>query len=151
MPDLDRTALLELTPEVYLAEGLRGPDGASRPELRDTYATAAATQLLAAEVSPQELGFLIDAIRELLPLHDEADPAERLQATLREATEVVARMIRQPLNERARLWLYECADAVENEADLKSYQEHLDAVMRQYGTMVALVTGMPGASTQAAH
>ena len=140
MSESTRKELLQLTPDVYLADGFHGADGAPRPELTDRCATAAANQLLAAQVSPPEFGFVVEGIRAILPLRDEADPAARAREAVREATEVVVRMIKQPVNERMRLWLYTCAEAVADEADLAAFQLHLDAVMRQYGAMVALLT-----------
>jgi hypothetical protein len=142
MRDLTRDELLELTPDKYLSEGYLDEHGRARAEVRGEWATAAAQQLLAAQVSPQEVGFTVEAIKQLLPLHDEADPQDRLFATIEEATQVVARMIDQPLNEPFRQWLYACAGQVADAAEIDAFLQHIEAVNRQYGAIAALLTSL---------
>jgi len=139
MRDVSREELLQLTPDKYLAEGYFSEAGAPRPELRDEFALAAATQFMQAELSPQELGLTLEGIRQVLPLHEEADAYDRLYAALQEATELVARMIRQPNNEVLRQWLYDCAAAVADEKDIGAFLDHVAAVNRRYGVMAALL------------
>jgi hypothetical protein len=132
MRDYTREELLALTPEVYLEEGYLDADGALRRELLSDYATAAATQLLAAELSPQELALTVEGVRQVLPLH-EGTPAERLHAAVEEALMVVARAIRQPNNAGMVGWLGQCASVVETEAELDGFIAHLRAVVQLYG------------------
>lgn len=106
-----RAEWLDLRPGIYLAEGYVGPDGALRPDFLSDYATAAATQLMADDLSPQELAFTVEGIRLVLPMH-QGTPAERLAGAIDECLLVVARAIQQENNEGMVQWLSECASAV---------------------------------------
>jgi hypothetical protein len=130
-----REEWLGLTPEVYLQGGYCGPDGAPRPEFFGDFATAAATQLTAAELSPQELALTVEGIKQILPMHD-GPPRERLLATIDECLLVVARAIRQQNNGGLVEWLSECASAVGSAADLDGFMAHIQAVMRLYALLV---------------
>ncbi len=133
-----RSELLALVPDVYLADGYLN-SGKPRPELTGDWAAAACTQLMAAELSPQELGFTLDAIHLLLPEHQEPDPGDRLYAVVKEAIEVVARAIQQPNNEGLLRWLTACVARVESEQDIAAFLEHAEAVRKQYAVFVALL------------
>jgi DNA-binding transcriptional MerR regulator len=138
MSTTTREDLLRLTPDVYLADGYLAADGTPQRALIGEAASAAATQLRAAELAPQELGFTLEAIRQLLPLHDEPTVSERLHATLEEAAELVARTIGQPNNAGLWRWLNACAAPVGTAAELDAFLAHLDAVNRIYAMLVAL-------------
>src|SRR4051812_29241760 len=66
--DLDRTALLALTPARALVQGYRDAAGRPRAELRSILATAAATQLEQGQASPQEVFATFEALELVLPL-----------------------------------------------------------------------------------
>jgi hypothetical protein len=138
MSEITRADLLSLTPDRYLVDGYLDTAGQLRPSLRGDDATAAATQLMAAEAAPQEVGFTLEAIRLLLPEHDEPTPRERLYATIREALETVARAIQQPNNKGILSWLSACAAAVTSNAEISAFVEHFQVVNRQYALLVAL-------------
>jgi len=124
-----REELLARTPDQYLADGFRDADGQVRRALLAGDAIAAATQLAAAEASPQEVAFTYEAIRALLPLH-EGDARARLDATLAEALATVARMIRQPNNEGLITWARTCAGFVRGDGDIEAFLAHMQAVLR---------------------
>jgi hypothetical protein len=142
MRALNRAELLELTPRVYLAAGYLGGDGKLIPQFRSEYATAASTQLLEAELSPQELAFTVEGLRQILPMH-KGPVQERLTAALDECLHVVARAIRQENNKGLVEWLSQCASAVETDAELAAFMAHIEAVMRLYSL---LVMGQPDGS-----
>ncbi len=131
-----RQQYLALRPETYLADGYLAPDGTPHAALLSDYATAAATQLLAAETSPQELALTFEGIRQLLPLQEGPAP-ERLLAAIDEALMVVARAIQQENNPGLTEWLAACAAAVTSQADLDAFMAHAQATMRLYGVLVA--------------
>lgn len=137
MPSLTRDDLLALTADRYCAGGYTGADGALRREFRAEYATAACTQFLAAELSPQELALTAEAVRQVLPLHD-GPPGERANGAADEALSVVAHAIRQSNNEVLARWLKQCAVAVRTEADLQGFLAHLLATERQYALVAPL-------------
>jgi hypothetical protein len=136
MRDYTRAELLALTPAKYLAKGFVNAKGKPVPELQNTYATAAAMQLLAGELSPQELAFTYEALKQTLPLHDEP-PAKKAKAALDEALETVRGMIKQTNNTALTKWINQCATFVKSPADLEAFSAHILAVLRLYSVMVA--------------
>ena len=137
MPSYTREDLLALTPDRFLAAGYTNPDGTMRREFAADYATAASTQFLAAELSPQELALTAEAVRQILPQYERGTPGERARATADEALAVVANAIRQPNNEVLARWLRDCAAAVRTETDLQAFLAYLLATERQYGLVAA--------------
>jgi hypothetical protein len=136
MREYSRQELLALTPSRYLADGFVDKNGKPRPELQTGYATAAATQLGAADLSPQELQFTYEALRQSLALQ-EGSPQEQVQAAMEEALETVRGMIQQPNNPGLTQWLKECAAMVKTQADLDAFLAHILAVLRLYTVLVA--------------
>ena len=136
MREYTRAQLLELTPALYLEDGFVDRAGKPRPELQTGYATAAGIQLLVAQLSPQELAFTLEALRQCLPLHKGPVP-QRVQAAIAEALDTVRGIIRQPNNPGLQKWINECATAVKQPADLEAFLLHFRAVLRQYSVIAA--------------
>jgi hypothetical protein len=134
--DYSRAELLALTPARYLKDGFVDGKGKPKPGLQTGYATAAATQLLAAELSPQEFAFTQEALRQSLAMQEGAAP-QRIRAAVEEALETVRGMIRQPNNPGLTKWINECAAAVKQPADIEAFLLHCLAILRQYSVMVA--------------
>jgi len=130
--------LLALTPARYLAGGYTDADGRPRPELLTSYATAAATQLLRAELAPQEFAFTFEALRQLLPMNADGAPRQRVEAALAEALTTVGRMIRQPNNEGLVSWSRECAAGIRQAGDIDLLLDHMQAVLRHYTVLASL-------------
>src|SRR4051794_13383122 len=101
--DLDRAALLAMTPAIYLAQGYRDAGGRPHPQLRSTWATAASTQLEQTETSPDELGATLAALEEVLPLHD-GSAAERIAGASEEALLTVASLLEKENNPGIARW-----------------------------------------------
>ena len=144
MREFTREQWLEFGPEIYLADGYLDDGGHLRGDFLGDYVTAATTRLLAAEVSPQEVAFVFEALRLLLPEY-EGPARQRLVGALTEAFQVVARAIRQNNNEGLVQWLNVCASRVTTEADLEAFLAHLQAVIRRY-YLVASMVPEPGGS-----
>jgi hypothetical protein len=130
--------LLALTPGLYLADGYLDETGRPRRELASDYATAAATQLLEAELAAQELAFTYEAVRFVLERHDEEPPGERARAAVEEALETVTRMTRQTNNRGLVRWLDECVAAIRRPEDIDALLQHIQAVLRLY-TVIASI------------
>jgi hypothetical protein len=145
MRSYTRDELLALTPSHYLAGGYFDPSGQRRSELASDYATAAATQMLAAELPAQELSFTYEALRLALP-HHEGPPRETARAALDEALAVVARMIRQTNNEGLVKWLRECVAAIQKPEDIDALLQHIQAVLRLYTLIAAIPEPSDGSS-----
>ena len=146
MRELGRAQLLALTPARYLAEGWLDGGRAPLPALTGDYATAAATQLLAGGLAPQELAATVTALEMVLPDNDTASPGIRLAESLEEAIETAGRVIGQDNNEGLVEWLISCAVTVRTASDLDAFIAHLHAVLKLYAVL-ASVPG-PGSSPE---
>ncbi len=144
MREMSREDMLALTPDRYLAAGWIDPSGRPRPELLTDDAVAAATQLQQGEVSPQELAYLLEALRQIMPLHDGA-PRQRIASALEEALETVGRMIRQQNNEGLVRWALACAMTVRQTEDIDAMLRHMEAVLRHYAVLATLPPSEPSA------
>ena len=136
MKDYSRAELLALTPAKYLADGYLDGQGKPKTELKSNYATAAATQFLAAQLSPQELAFTYEALKQCLALQT-GTPSKKMTGAVDEALEVVSGMIRQRNNPGLSAWLKQCAAAVRKPAEPDALLEHVLAILRQYSIVVA--------------
>ncbi|HEX5328066.1 MAG TPA: hypothetical protein VFW75_15475 [Acetobacteraceae bacterium] len=148
MREMSREELLALTPDRYLSMGFLDRSGQPRPELLTETATAAATQLRAAELAPQEFAYTLEALRQLLPLQD-GTPRERITTALEEALATVGRMIRQPNNEGLVKWARDCAAQVTRTEDVDALLAHMQAVLRQYSVLATLPLPASSPSAQA--
>ena len=137
MQDLTRADLMRMTPARYLKVGYVSEAGRPRALLQTAFAAAASTQLLAAGLAPQELGFTAEAIRQLLPQCQGA-PSVRLAAAMARARPIMERMIGQPPNPGLLGWLEDCAAPVATESDLVAFLAHLQAVQFQYGMLARM-------------
>jgi hypothetical protein len=140
-----REELLALTTAQYLAEGYVGADGAPRRAFLSDYATAAGTQFLAADVSPQELSLITQTVRQFLPMSD-GTPGQRARAAVDRALGVIAHAIRQRSGAVLKTWLHACAAAVVTEVDLAMFLAHLLATERQYGLLAYFSRQAPAPS-----
>ena len=138
--EIDRAAYLRLTPSEYLKQGYCDPSGRPNRELFSTYATAACVQLEAAETSPQELSGTFEAIRQVLPWHNNPDPRQRLRDAVDEALQVASAMYNQPNNPGIVSWLENCADFVRTDRDIDAFLAHFNAVLRQYTVIIGVRT-----------
>lgn len=135
--DLTKAELLSMTPKVYLKDGFRDRDGRTRTALVSTSATAVATQMEAAEVSPQELSATLEALRQALPWH-KGPVATAFPEAVEEALDLVSSMYGKDNNPGIVNWLDECTSFVVQPADIEDFLSHFMAVVRQYGAIVAL-------------
>src|SRR5258708_7205772 len=97
MADLNaitKEQFLEMKPASFLKDGFRDAANQPRAELASIWATAGATQMEA--VRPMELAAAIEALRQVLPLH-EGTPSERYLTACEEATEVAVGLLGTPL------------------------------------------------------
>jgi hypothetical protein len=136
MKEYTRAELLALTPAKYLAQGLLDGNGKPRRELRGEFATAASTQFKEAELSPQELAFTYEALRQLVAMN-EAKSGPQFSDAVDAALETVGRMIKQPNNEGLAKWLQESAASIKRPADIDAFLAHMLAVLKQYSVIAA--------------
>ena len=149
MRSYTREELLALTPSQYLTAGYLDGSGVRRGELLSDYATAAATQMVAAELPAQELAFTYEALRAILPMHDDSaggPPGERVRAAVDEALVLVTQMTRQTNNEGLVRWLDECVAAIRQPEDIDAMMQHIQAVLRLYTVIAAIPDDSDGSS-----
>lgn len=139
MRDYTKDELLALVPDRYLEEGWFDAAGRPRRELLGEYATASGVQFQQTGLSPQELSLTFEAVRLLLPEHDEAQAGARLHATTAEALFTVARGIRQSNNEGLVRWLNACMARVQTPQEVDAFLAHMQAVTQHYAVAVALL------------
>jgi hypothetical protein len=120
---------LSMTPDRYLAQGFRDGTNKPRPELTSIWATAGATQL--EDVPPRQLGTVVAALREVLPLH-EGTPAERYHTGCEEAMEVAQGVLLAPVHPKLSQWLASFAPMLRSNSDLDDLLTHVTAVARQH-------------------
>jgi hypothetical protein len=137
-----REELLALKPTQYLAGGFRDATGKPRHELRGLYATAAAVQLGAHQVVPQEMRVTYEAWKQALPDH-EGPPRERARAALFEAFEIARAVMTRDNDPHLVNWLMECVEQVNAEEDIPVLLEHFLAATKQAAVFLALKGGAP--------
>ena len=125
------------TPDEYLIDGYCDVSGRPHADLLTDAAVAAACELGAGLLSPQEMAFTYEALRALLPLH-EGEPEARMHAVLAEALATVSRMIRQPNNKGLALWSRLCVTYIREEADIAAFMAHMQAALRLHALMTSL-------------
>ena len=136
MREYTKADLLALTPARYLAAGFVDGRGKPLTGLQAEFATAAATQLLVAELSPQELNYTYEALRQSLVVQGGAPP-QKIHAAVQESLQTVGRMIQQPNNPGLAGWMHDCEARVKKAADIEAFLVHFLAVLRQYSVFVA--------------
>lgn len=138
--EITREQLLARQPQDYLQNGLRTASGTLRPELVGLEAFAVATQLDQAMASPQEVALTYEMLKQVLAQSDgDARPAaERFAAAVSEAIEHVERLISQHSNFVISGWLEDCAPFIKTSADIPSFLELFQAVLRQYTALQAV-------------
>lgn len=128
---LSRDQLLALSPRRYLASGYRTEDGATRDELEQLWALAAAEQLRSAGVAMDELERVCGALGRCLR-SSATVPADKLYARLDEALE--SAKPGPALRQLAEAWI----EAVRAPSDLMPLVRHLSAVLRTRAMLEAL-------------
>jgi len=119
---MTREDLLALTPQVYLRNGYRTPDGVAWPELEGLWPLAAAEQLRAAGVIPSALD---RAIGRALPALLKA------QASARDGQGALLAVANEPGTPRPIGALFKTlAMAIAATADVAVAAQHLGAILR---------------------
>jgi hypothetical protein len=132
-----RDELLALRPSQYLAEGFRNAAGGPRPELNGICATASALRLHEQQVAPAELRITYEAWKQV-PEGQGESIQQQARASLSEALEIARGVMNQPNHPGLVEWLLECIDQLRAAGDLPLLLDHLLAVTKQSGVLLAL-------------
>lgn len=137
---ITREQYLAMSPDQYLAGGFRDAAGNPRPELTSVWATAGAVQLEG--VAPAELGTVLTALAQTLPLHDGA-PADQYANACAEAVELSTGVLGAEPDPAVTHWLARFAPLLHTEQDLRDLVHHLGVVARQHAMFAGMRAGSP--------
>lgn len=138
--DLSREQLLARRAADYLRQGLCDEAGHLRQELTGLEAFAVSTQFDEAAVSPQELAFTLDMLKQVLDMSQGDGQAAdvRFKAARREALEHVSGLLAQHNHIAILGWLKECTPFIKSEADIQAFVKFFQAVLQQYSALQAI-------------
>ncbi|HSI33820.1 MAG: hypothetical protein ACAI43_15860 [Phycisphaerae bacterium] len=135
---ITREQYLAMSPAQYLAGGFRDAAGQPRPELTSVWATAGAVQLEG--VAPAELGTVLTALAQTLPLHA-GSPADHYANACAEAAELATGVLGAEPDPTVAQWLARFAPLLKTERDLQDLVQHLGTVARQHAMFAGMRTG----------
>jgi hypothetical protein len=131
--------LLRLRPSNFLAErGCLDAAGNPREDLSGNFATAASTTFESAELSPQELQTIYEAIKQCLEIVDDPDRKVKLQQAVDEAFTISADLLGKKINPALVAWIREWIPFIHSEACIAAFMRHLSAVVQQYTLIISL-------------
>ena len=133
---LGRDELKQLRPSAHL-QPLGGFDNANHPrDLAGNFATAACIAFEDAEVAPQELLTVYEALKQCLALSDEKNAAAKVVRSTKEALEVAGSLLCKQVNRAVVDWIRECLPLVKTEQGIAAFIQHLTSVVQQYSLIV---------------
>lgn len=132
---MNRTTLREWKPERYLANGWFGSDGGLNGDATGWWATAAAEQLLAGQVSPTELETTFAAFMQLRQYYKVVEPLDS-EALATESLQLVEGILGQANNPALVSWIEPCIKSVKDLNDLNAFLTHFRSVVLQYAVIV---------------
>lgn len=135
---LGRDELKALRPATYLTPR-GGFDQIKEPrELAGNFATAACLTFEDAEVSPQELMTVYEAIKQCLAISTEDNPADSLRQSVKEAIDVAGSLLAKPIHAAIVAWIRECLPQVQTASGVAAFMQHLTSVVEQYALVVSV-------------
>src|SRR2546423_1407547 len=112
---ITREQFQSMTPETFPAAKAKG-------SLGTVWATAGAVQLEG--VNPRELDVMVEALKQVAPLHQEEATAEQYRNSVEEAAEVTYGILGSPVDPKLVEWLKRFEPAVHNGNDLSDVVAH---------------------------
>ena len=135
---ITRKDLEKIRPISYLeGYGLLDEEGKQREDLGGVLASAACVQFEDAQVAPQELLTVYEAIRQSLPLNPAPKAFDRFHDAVEQAFDVTVGLLRKDVNRAIADWIYEWQPFMEDDASIAGFLSHLRSVVTTY----ALVAG----------
>ena len=133
---LGRDELKQLRPGVHL-KPRGGFDGVNQPrDLAGNFATAACSAFEYAEVAPQELLTVYEALKQCLAISDEKNAAAKVVRSTKEALEVAGSLLSKKINRAIVDWLRECLPLVQTDQGIAAFLQHMTSVVQQYSLIV---------------
>jgi hypothetical protein len=145
--DLSREQLLARRATDYLAQGLCDEAGQLHAELTGLGAFAVSTQFDETAVSPQELAFTLEMLKQVLDMSEGDGQAAnaRFTAARQDTLEHVSRLLTQPNHIAVLGWIQECTPFIQTEADIQAFVKFFQSVLQQYTALQAIKHANQGA------
>lgn len=138
---LTRDELRLLRPGKFFKDrGGFGDAEQSRDGSLGNLATSACLTFEEAEVAPQELLTVYEAIKQCLELAD-GPPAERIRQAVEEAFEITASLLGKKVNSAIVAWIGDCLPFVTTEESIAAFKQHLSSLVQQYTLVMGLKHG----------
>lgn len=144
MPEaqIEREQLLKLRPSAILKRhGCVDDKGKPRVELRGDLVTAACLVFEDAQLAPQELLTVYEAIKQCLKVADADNPAKKFQQAANEAFQLTASLLQKEVNAAILDWVREWSQFMDSDACIAAFMSHLSAVVQQYTVTMSLKYG----------
>jgi len=126
--------LMTIRPLTYLrGMGCLDENGEPREDLAGVLASAATRQFEAAEVSPQELSTLVEALKQCLPMQDEGSPVQRFHEGVDHAMNLTAELLNKEIHPTLYDWVMEWMPFMESPACLPAFSGHMQSILAVYG------------------
>jgi hypothetical protein len=136
---LKREQLEQLRPLTHLrGYGCLDDNGEIREDLAGNFATAACIVFEKAELAPQELLTVCEAIKQCLAIVEEDNPARRLEEAVDQALDVAAHLLNKEINDALVDWIYEWFPLIESDRCIDAFMHHLNATTTQYAVIIGL-------------
>ncbi len=138
---LTRDELRKLRPSAYLQNhGGFGDPEQSRDGALGNLITAACLTFEDAEVAPQELLTVYEAIKQCLELAD-GSPIEKINQAVEEGLEITASLLQKKINPAIVAWIRECLPFAKSEEGIAAFVQHLSSLVQQYSLVMSLKHG----------
>ena len=136
---IGRDELMRLRPSVYLQQrGCLDENGEPREDLAGNFATAASVTFENADLSPQELLTVYEAIKQVLDIVDVSDAKKRMQQAVDEALQITADLLGKDINPALVDWIREWLPFIDSEKCIAAFMRHMSAVVQQYTFVMSL-------------
>jgi hypothetical protein len=139
---LTKEDLRKLRPSTFFKKhGGFGDPEQSRDGALGNLVTGACLTFEDAEVAPQELLTVYEAIKQCLEMTDAADPGQKLRQAVDEAFDITATVLGKDVNGAIVDWIRECLPFVKTEEDIAAFLQHLSSLVQQYSLVMSLKHG----------
>jgi hypothetical protein len=139
---IGRDALLRLRPSAYLrGRGCLNDAGEPRDDLAGNFASAACSTFEDAELAPQELLTVYEAIKQCLKIGDAKDAVQRFRQAVDEAFDVTADLLNKNINPVIIDWVREWVPFIHSAKCIAAFLKHMSAVVQQYTLMMRIKHG----------
>lgn len=134
---ITRQELETIRPLGYLeGYGVLNEEGEPRDDLAGVLASAASVQFESAEVAPQELLTVLEALRHTLAAATGSTAHDRFREGVEDAFDVAVSLLQQDVHDAIQDWVYEWQPFIDSEESIGAFLGHLQSVASLYSLAV---------------